>query len=43
MRHLVTDVINPSTGELLTSVPSLDLTATDAAIDRAQRAFVSWR
>jgi acyl-CoA reductase-like NAD-dependent aldehyde dehydrogenase len=38
-----TDVINPSTGELLTAVPSLDLTATDAAIDRARQAFVSWR
>ncbi|MEV6851118.1 aldehyde dehydrogenase family protein [Actinoplanes sp. NPDC051411] len=39
----MTDVINPSTGELLTSVPSLDLTATDAAIERARKAFVSWR
>jgi acyl-CoA reductase-like NAD-dependent aldehyde dehydrogenase len=39
----VTDVINPSTGELLTSVPSLDLAATDAAIERAQQAFAGWR
>jgi acyl-CoA reductase-like NAD-dependent aldehyde dehydrogenase len=39
----VTDVINPSTGELLTAVPSLDLAATDAAIERAQQAFAAWR
>jgi acyl-CoA reductase-like NAD-dependent aldehyde dehydrogenase len=39
----VTDVINPSTGELLTAVPSLDLAATDAAIERAQQAFTAWR
>jgi acyl-CoA reductase-like NAD-dependent aldehyde dehydrogenase len=39
----MTDVINPSTGELLTAVPSLDLAATDAAIERAQQAFASWR
>jgi acyl-CoA reductase-like NAD-dependent aldehyde dehydrogenase len=43
MRQLVTDVINPSTGGLLTSVPSLDLAATDAAIERARRAFDGWR
>jgi acyl-CoA reductase-like NAD-dependent aldehyde dehydrogenase len=39
----VTDVINPSTGELLTAVPSLDLAATDAAIERARQAFAGWR
>ncbi|MFI6072942.1 aldehyde dehydrogenase family protein [Actinoplanes sp. NPDC051343] len=39
----MTDVINPSTGELLTAVPSLDLAATDAAIERAQQAFAAWR
>jgi acyl-CoA reductase-like NAD-dependent aldehyde dehydrogenase len=39
----VTDVINPSTGELLTAVPSLDLTATDAAIERGRQAFAGWR
>jgi acyl-CoA reductase-like NAD-dependent aldehyde dehydrogenase len=39
----VTDVINPATGAVLTSVPSLDLAGTDAAIERAQRAFESWR
>jgi acyl-CoA reductase-like NAD-dependent aldehyde dehydrogenase len=39
----VTDVINPSTGTLLTSVPSLGLEETDAAIERARAAFVSWR
>jgi acyl-CoA reductase-like NAD-dependent aldehyde dehydrogenase len=39
----VTDVINPATGTVFTSVPSLDPAATDAAIDRAQRAFESWR
>lgn len=39
----MTEVINPSTGEVLTTVPSLDLTATDAAIARAQEAFPAWR
>jgi acyl-CoA reductase-like NAD-dependent aldehyde dehydrogenase len=39
----VTDVINPSTGAVLTSVPSLGLAETDAAIERAQQAFGSWR
>ncbi|MFF5080960.1 aldehyde dehydrogenase family protein [Actinoplanes sp. NPDC000266] len=38
-----TDVINPATGAVFTTVPSLDLAATDAAIDRAQRAFPAWR
>jgi acyl-CoA reductase-like NAD-dependent aldehyde dehydrogenase len=39
----VTDVINPATGTVFASVPSLDLAATDAAIERAHRAFDSWR
>ncbi|MDY7086736.1 MAG: aldehyde dehydrogenase family protein [Actinomycetota bacterium] len=38
-----TEVINPSTGEVFTTVPSLDLAATDAAIERAARAFPAWR
>jgi acyl-CoA reductase-like NAD-dependent aldehyde dehydrogenase len=38
-----TDVLNPSTGELLTAVPSLGVAETDAAIERAQRAFGEWR
>ena len=40
---MTTDVINPSTGTVLTSVPSLGLEETDAAIERAQRAFPGWR
>jgi acyl-CoA reductase-like NAD-dependent aldehyde dehydrogenase len=39
----VTDVINPATGALLTSVPSLGLDETDAAIERARAAFAGWR
>jgi acyl-CoA reductase-like NAD-dependent aldehyde dehydrogenase len=39
----VTDVINPATGTVLTSVPSHDLAETDTAIERAQRAFGPWR
>ncbi|BBH64313.1 phenylacetaldehyde dehydrogenase [Actinoplanes sp. OR16] len=39
----MTEVINPSTGDVLTTVPSLDLAATDAAIARAQKAFPAWR
>ncbi|MFI7544638.1 aldehyde dehydrogenase family protein [Actinoplanes sp. NPDC049599] len=39
----MTDVINPATGTVLTSVPSLGPAETDAAIERAQRAFASWR
>lgn len=38
-----TDVINPSTGEVFTTVPSLGLDETDAAIDRARKAFGEWR
>ena len=39
----MSDVVNPATGRVLTSVPSSDLAGTDAAIERAQRAFASWR
>jgi len=39
----VTDVINPATGTVLTSVQSLGLAETDAAIERAQQAFAQWR
>jgi acyl-CoA reductase-like NAD-dependent aldehyde dehydrogenase len=38
-----TDVINPATGTVFTSVPSLGLEETDAAIERARRAFPAWR
>jgi acyl-CoA reductase-like NAD-dependent aldehyde dehydrogenase len=38
-----TDVINPATGAVFTSVPSLGPAETDAAIERAQRAFAGWR
>ncbi|MFD1369164.1 aldehyde dehydrogenase family protein [Actinoplanes sichuanensis] len=38
-----TDVINPSTGEVFTTVPSLGLEETDAAINRAADAFGEWR
>ena len=40
---MTTDVLDPSTGTVLTSVPSLGLAETDAAIERAQRAFAGWR
>jgi acyl-CoA reductase-like NAD-dependent aldehyde dehydrogenase len=40
---LVTDVINPATGTVLTSVPSLGSAETDAAIERAHQAFGTWR
>ncbi|GIM89489.1 aldehyde dehydrogenase family protein [Paractinoplanes toevensis] len=40
---MTTDVINPSTGQVLTSVPSLGVAETDAAIERAARAFPDWR
>nr|WP_307871959.1 aldehyde dehydrogenase family protein [Actinoplanes palleronii] len=36
-------MINPATGAAFTTVPSLDLAGTDAAIERAQQAFASWR
>jgi len=38
-----TDVIDPATGEVFTTVPSLGLEETDAAIDRAAKAFGAWR
>jgi len=38
-----TDVINPATGAVFQTVPSNGLAETDAAISRAQRAFLSWR
>ncbi|MGA5302876.1 aldehyde dehydrogenase family protein [Nucisporomicrobium flavum] len=37
------DVINPATGAVFTAVPANGVTETDAAIERAQRAFLSWR
>jgi acyl-CoA reductase-like NAD-dependent aldehyde dehydrogenase len=37
------DVINPATEEVITSVPSLSLEETDAAIATAHAAFPSWR
>ncbi len=40
---VTTDVIDPATGELLQTVPSWGLTETDAAIERARKAFESWR
>jgi acyl-CoA reductase-like NAD-dependent aldehyde dehydrogenase len=39
----MTDVINPATGEVITSVPGMGLAETDAAIERARKAFESWR
>nr|WP_245665139.1 aldehyde dehydrogenase family protein [Actinoplanes subtropicus] len=35
--------MNPATGTVFTSVPSLGLEETDAAIERARRAFPAWR
>ncbi|MFG1604319.1 aldehyde dehydrogenase family protein [Actinoplanes sp. NPDC049265] len=39
----MTQVINPSTGAVLTSVPGMGPHETDAAIERARKAFESWR
>ena len=39
----MTQVINPATGNVLTSVPSLGLAETDAAIERAHKAFPAWK
>ena len=39
----MTEVVNPATSAVFTSVPSNGLEETDAAIERAQRAFLSWR
>ena len=36
-------LVNPSTGAAFREVPSASLEETDAAIERAQDAFVSWR
>ena len=38
-----TPILNPATEEIITAVASLDLDATDAAIDAAARAFETWR
>ncbi|GAA4948155.1 aldehyde dehydrogenase family protein [Actinoplanes utahensis] len=38
-----TDVIDPATGAVFTTVPSLGSEETDAAIDRAAKAFGQWR
>ena len=37
------DVVNPATEQVLTSVALADVAETDAAVERAQRAFASWR
>jgi acyl-CoA reductase-like NAD-dependent aldehyde dehydrogenase len=39
----VTEVINPATGAVLTSVPAHGPEETDTAIERAERAFPAWR
>src|SRR6266496_421215 len=36
-------VINPATEQVVTTVESLDIEGTDAAIARARKAFPSWR
>ena len=44
MSHMSTfAVLNPATEAVIEEVPSLDLAATDAAIERAAAAFDSWR
>ena len=43
LTDVTTDVINPATGAVLQAVPSLGRAETDAAIERAQRAFAGWR
>ncbi|GGK90181.1 aldehyde dehydrogenase family protein [Mangrovihabitans endophyticus] len=40
---MTTDVIDPATGERFTTVPDNGEAETDAAIERADRAFESWR
>jgi acyl-CoA reductase-like NAD-dependent aldehyde dehydrogenase len=40
---VTTEVINPATGAVLTSVPSWGEAETDAAIERSQKAFAGWR
>ena len=39
----VHDVVNPATEQVVRSVMQADLTATDAAIERAHKAFDTWR
>jgi acyl-CoA reductase-like NAD-dependent aldehyde dehydrogenase len=39
----MTTLINPSTGTTLSEIPSTSVEQTDAAIERAQDAFSSWR
>jgi acyl-CoA reductase-like NAD-dependent aldehyde dehydrogenase len=39
----VTSVLNPATGREIATVPSLGLTDADAAIDKAAKAFETWR
>ncbi len=43
MTRVTTTLINPSTGAALRDVPSTSAEETDAAIERAQEAFGSWR
>jgi acyl-CoA reductase-like NAD-dependent aldehyde dehydrogenase len=40
---LTHEVVNPATEEVVTTVELADVEATDAAIERAARAFESWR
>ena len=40
---MTTTLINPATGAPLREVPSTSVDQTDAAIERAQEAFTSWR
>src|SRR6478752_2310001 len=40
---MTTTLINPVTAEAFTEVPSTDLAGTDAAIERAHEAFLTWR
>jgi acyl-CoA reductase-like NAD-dependent aldehyde dehydrogenase len=39
----VTEVVNPATGLVVATVPATGAAETDAAIDRAARAYGSWR
>ncbi|MGW4355213.1 aldehyde dehydrogenase family protein [Nocardia sp. NPDC004582] len=38
-----TDVVNPATETVVATIEAADAAATDAAIERAQRAFAAWR
>ena len=40
---MTTTLINPVTAEAFTEVPSTDLAGTDAAIERAHDAYLTWR